>query len=90
MGSSPTASRSLRTRPSIAAYLAEKAGYRTALLGKAHFEPGFDLDAQVAGELAAPATARPARGAGSTGRSRRMHAAAFNEYPIAHLTAASG
>jgi arylsulfatase A-like enzyme len=28
--------------PSIAAYLREKAGYRTALLGKAHFEPGFD------------------------------------------------
>jgi arylsulfatase A-like enzyme len=28
--------------PSIAAYLAEQAGYRTALLGKAHFEPGFD------------------------------------------------
>jgi arylsulfatase A-like enzyme len=28
--------------PSVAAYLAEKAGYRTALLGKAHFEPGFD------------------------------------------------
>jgi arylsulfatase A-like enzyme len=29
--------------PSIAAYLAEKAGYHTALLGKGHFEPGFDL-----------------------------------------------
>ena len=28
--------------PSIAAYLREKGGYRTALLGKAHFEPGFD------------------------------------------------
>ena len=28
--------------PSIAAYLREKAGYRTALLGKAHFEPNFD------------------------------------------------
>ncbi|MEY2567602.1 MAG: hypothetical protein QOE35_2131 [Actinomycetota bacterium] len=28
--------------PSVAAYLAEEAGYRTALLGKAHFEPGFD------------------------------------------------
>lgn len=30
--------------PSVAAWLAEKAGYRTALLGKAHFEPGFDPD----------------------------------------------
>src|SRR4029077_15599905 len=29
--------------PSVAAYLREKAGYRTALLGKAHVEPGFDL-----------------------------------------------
>jgi arylsulfatase A-like enzyme len=29
--------------PSVAAYLHERAGYRTALLGKAHFEPGFDL-----------------------------------------------
>ena len=29
--------------PSVAGYLADEAGYRTALLGKAHFEPGFDL-----------------------------------------------
>jgi arylsulfatase A-like enzyme len=29
--------------PSVAAYLHDKAGYRTALLGKAHFEPAFDL-----------------------------------------------
>src|SRR2546425_12139066 len=29
--------------PSVAEYLREKAGYRTALLGKAHFEPAFDL-----------------------------------------------
>src|SRR6185312_7989064 len=28
--------------PSVAAYQNEQAGYRTALLGKAHFEPGFD------------------------------------------------
>ncbi len=28
--------------PSIAAWLHERAGYRTALLGKAHFEPAFD------------------------------------------------
>ena len=31
--------------PSVAAYLGERAGYRTALLGKAHFEPGLDLQA---------------------------------------------
>jgi arylsulfatase A-like enzyme len=29
--------------PSIAEYLRDAAGYRTALLGKAHFEPGFDF-----------------------------------------------
>ncbi len=29
--------------PSVAAYLKEKRGYKTALLGKAHFEPAFDL-----------------------------------------------
>jgi len=29
--------------PSIAGYLRSMAGYRTALLGKAHFEPAFDL-----------------------------------------------
>src|ERR1700743_3435175 len=28
--------------PSVAQYLHDRAGYRTALLGKAHFEPGFD------------------------------------------------
>jgi len=28
--------------PSVAAYLKEKAGYRTALIGKAHFEPFLD------------------------------------------------
>jgi arylsulfatase A-like enzyme len=29
--------------PSVAGYLAQQGGYRTALFGKAHFEPGFDL-----------------------------------------------
>ncbi|MCZ7530380.1 MAG: sulfatase-like hydrolase/transferase [Acidimicrobiia bacterium] len=36
--------RSRPTPPSVAAELRERAGYRTALLGKAHFEPGFDPD----------------------------------------------
>ena len=39
--------------PSIAAYLAEQAGYRTALLGKAHFEPGFDPQRQFAENIRA-------------------------------------
>src|SRR5690242_3523363 len=30
--------------PSVAAHLQEKGGYKTALIGKAHFEPGFDPD----------------------------------------------
>jgi len=30
--------------PSIAQYLRDAAGYRTALVGKAHFQPGFDLE----------------------------------------------
>jgi arylsulfatase A-like enzyme len=29
--------------PSVAEYLRDRAGYRTALIGKAHFEPGFDF-----------------------------------------------
>ncbi len=29
--------------PSVAQYLKDKAGYKTALIGKAHFEPNFDM-----------------------------------------------
>ena len=32
--------------PSVAAHLAEHAGYRTALIGKAHFEPHLDIQRQ--------------------------------------------
>src|ERR1700737_323986 len=32
--------------PSVAEYLHDKAGYHPALLGKAHFEPGFDMQLQ--------------------------------------------
>jgi arylsulfatase A-like enzyme len=42
--------------PTVAAWLSEKAGYRTALIGKAHFEPGFDP------HLAYEENARAARG----------------------------
>jgi arylsulfatase A-like enzyme len=34
--------------PSVAQYLHDKAGYKTALIGKAHFEPGFDPSAKWA------------------------------------------
>ena len=69
--------------PSIAAYLAEKGGYRTALLGKAHFEPAFDP--QVAFEE----NARAARGdtgpwRGFERSEQAMHAAAWGDFPLAH------
>jgi arylsulfatase A-like enzyme len=33
--------------PSVAQHLAEQGGYRTALLGKAHFDPGFDPENSI-------------------------------------------
>ena len=69
--------------PSVAGYLAEKAGYRTALLGKAHFEPGFDP------HLLFEENARAARGdtgpwRGFERSEQAMHAAAVGRMPIAH------
>ncbi len=69
--------------PSVAQYLHDKAGYRTALLGKAHFEPGFDPD------LRFEENARVARGDTSPWRGferseQAMHAAAWGDHPIAH------
>ena len=69
--------------PSVAAHLAEAAGYRSALLGKAHFEPGFDPH----GKFAENTRAR----SGDTGPWRGfersvqvMHAAAWGDHLIAH------
>ena len=56
--------------PSVAAYLAEKAGYRTALLGKAHFEPGFDPNRKWEETRARRHEVTRDRGADSNGRSR--------------------
>lgn len=69
--------------PSVAAYLAEKAGYRTALLGKAHFEPGVDPD------LHFDENARAARGDTGAWRGfersvQAMHIAAWGDFPVAH------
>jgi len=69
--------------PSIAAYLADKGGYRTALLGKAHFEPGFDLKLQF------EENARAVRGdtgpwRGFERSEQAMHAAAWGNFPLAH------
>ena len=49
--------------PSVAAHLQEAAGYRTALLGKAHFDPGFDLDGTWAeSRMAREGSTGPLRG----------------------------
>ena len=79
----PTASRCRSTRPSVAQYLHDAAGYRTALLGKAHFEPGFDPTNQC------EENARVARGdtgpwRGFERAEQAMHAAAWGDHPIAH------
>lgn len=39
--------------PSIAAHLKERGGYRTALVGKAHFQPAFDPSRRLREDLAA-------------------------------------
>ena len=69
--------------PSVAQYLADAAGYRTALLGKAHFEPGFDPQNQF------EENARVARGdtgpwRGFERSQQAMHAAAWGDHAIAH------
>ncbi len=69
--------------PSVAQYLHDAAGYRTALLGKAHFEPGFDPQNQF------EENARVARGdtgpwRGFERSQQAMHAAAWGDHPIAH------
>jgi arylsulfatase A-like enzyme len=49
--------------PSIAAWLQEQAGYKTALLGKAHFEPAFDPQGEWAeGRMAREGSTGPYRG----------------------------
>jgi len=69
--------------PSIAAHLASEAGYRTALVGKAHFEPAFDAKGRW------EENARWMRG--DTGPWRgfdfavtSMHVAAFNGRALNH------
>lgn len=69
--------------PSIAAYLAERAGYRTALLGKAHFEPNMDF----AGRFEENARQRRGDFGPWRGFERAVHAthiAAFLGRPVGH------
>ncbi len=69
--------------PSVAQYLKDKAGYRTALIGKAHFEPGFDPQAKY--------TENRRQRDGDFGPWRgfdyavhAMHIAAYNGRPVGH------
>ncbi|MFG2794812.1 sulfatase [Streptomyces sp. NPDC048419] len=69
--------------PSVAAYLRDKAGYRTALIGKAHFEPAFDPYYRYT------ETRRAASGATGSWRGfdyaiQAAHAAALNDFRIGH------
>lgn len=51
------------TAPSIALHLKETAGYHTGLLGKAHFDPGFDPDGDyLENRLAREGSTGPLRG----------------------------
>src|SRR5262249_52315039 len=72
--------------PSVAAHLRDTAGYRTALLGKAHFEPGFDP------HYAFEENARVRRGDTGPWRGfersiQAVHAAAWGDRPLAHYGA---
>jgi arylsulfatase A-like enzyme len=69
--------------PSVAAHLQEQGGYRTALLGKAHFEPGFDLNHQwQENALADTDSTGPMRGFDHV--ELAMHTAAVFGNPIQH------
>ncbi len=69
--------------PSVAQYLHERAGYRTALVGKAHFEPAFDMQGRW------EENARWRRGDTGPWRGfeysiQAAHVAAFNGRPVQH------
>ena len=69
--------------PSVAQYLHDAAGYRTALLGKAHFEPGFDPQNRFE-ENARVARWDTGPWRGFERSEQAMHAAAWGDHPIAH------
>jgi len=69
--------------PSVAQYLKDKAGYKTALVGKAHFEPGFDPT------LKYRENARQAKGDYGPWRGfdyavHAMHIMKFGDNPVGH------
>lgn len=69
--------------PSIAAHLRDNAGYRTALLGKAHFEPAFDPEGRwEENRRWQSGDTGPWRGFDRS--IQAVHVAAFNDHPVAH------
>ena len=69
--------------PSVAGYLRDKAGYRTALIGKAHFEPAFDPQGRYA-ETRRAATGDTGDWRGFDYSIQAAHAAAFGKVKIGH------
>ncbi len=69
--------------PSFAQYLKDKAGYKTALIGKAHFEPGFDPKMQFQENIRQrDGTFGPWRGFDYA--IHAMHTASFGGRPVGH------
>jgi arylsulfatase A-like enzyme len=69
--------------PSVAAYLAERGGYKTALLGKAHFEPNFDPKLRFE-ENRRQATGHLGPWRGFDRAIHATHIAAFRGRPVGH------
>lgn len=69
--------------PSIAAHLRDHAGYRTALLGKAHFEPAFDIDGRYE-ETRRVRNRETGYFRGFDTAIQAAHVGAFNGTPVQH------
>jgi arylsulfatase A-like enzyme len=69
--------------PSIASYLHDKARYRTALLGKAHFQPGFDRHRRwIENRMALEGNTGPYRGFEHL--ELALHTPGFAGFPVQH------
>ena len=69
--------------PSFAQYLKDKAGYKTALIGKAHFEPGFDPKSHYR-ENARERDGDTGAWRGFDYAIQAMHIVRFGNNPVAH------
>lgn len=69
--------------PSVAEHLHEKGGYRTALLGKAHFQPGFDRERKwIENRMALEGYTGPYRGFEHL--ELALHTPGFAGFPVQH------